>query len=388
VKPFDGLVAYAGPPDEASDAFEVPRADFVAVPGVVHVVRLSTEDPEPGTPLTVRVTTKAALGEDEFVRIVLVRDGGGFADVDHAPFVDGIGEATVEVPPGRYRVIAGEPAGRLHPAEAIAQVGSKGGRVELTLVPNPVWTPKVEGGAGDGDFRILTSDGIADATRSLADPGAIHVPAAGPFAVEYREDDGRRARRVFDAPPTAEAPPLVLPEARPEPPSTAPANDDRFPKAPLTMRLPDGRPAAGADVTIRGSFSSNVHYTTHASLDAEGAREIEPRPGERIMIEAKDEEGLVRFTARIDGPGPWRFAWPDTSVTVRAVDGEGTAIPAFVLVQGDDEFRAEAGVVRLRGAPVGPVRFFVEAEGRRAHDVRLVLTDGAPREVVVRLNPR
>lgn len=388
VKPYDGLVAYAGPPDTFPDGVDVPRADFVAVPGVAHRVRLSTEDPAPDAPLVVRVKTGAPLGPEESVRVVFIRDGGGYADVGHVELVDDTGEETFEVPPGAYRVIAGEPGGRLRPAEGRARVGPKGGRVELSLAPNPVWKPRIEGGAGDGDYSIVTDDGVLDATRSNADPGAIHVPAAGPFAVVYREDDGRTARAVFDGPPAGEVPPLVLPAAPPEPPGTTAPEIGRFPKARLTMRRPDGRPAAGAELTIRGSLSSNVHYTSHATLDADGARELEPRPGARVEIEAKNEAGLVTFATRIDGPGPWRFAWPDTSIEVRAVDGDGAAVPEFAVICGDDVFRAEAGVARLVGAPVGPVRFFVEAEGRRPHDVRLVLADGARREIVVRMNPR
>jgi hypothetical protein len=209
--------------------------------------------------------------------------------------------------------------------------------------------------------------------------------------VEYGSDDGRRARVFLPRPPAGPGPTIVLPPRAPEEADAEPRKPaPDFPAATLTVLLPDGRPAAGAEVgteCVKGWW----HGEFGGCLDDEGRTERDFDRGDRLRVTADpygDDGGTVLpLTARIEGPGPWTIRWPTAEVVVRAVDESGAALPEFtVFLDTGQAPAAEEGAVRILGAGAGPLRLWVDAPGRRPHDLRLVLADGERREVVVRMN--
>lgn len=127
-------------------------------------------------------------------------------------------------------------------------------------------------------------------------------------------------------------------------------------------------------------------------LDEQGTAQTGFDRGARIVITREredDSQVLLPLTARIEGPGPWTLRRPATEVTVCATDEKGAPLSEFeVRLEGGSGIEPmDDGVVRILGYSSGPLRFWVDAPGRRMRDLRLVLADGETREVVVRLNP-
>jgi hypothetical protein len=433
--------------DPVPEGFGYPQVEFQSVPGVFATVRLPAEgrkwstpeerdaereqasrrreafergeEPEPVVPaegpgLRIRVAATRGVLPLGRVRVVLVREGDGLAHETSPRFKDGVAARAVAAEPGTWTATAGDPAGLLRPASKTVELREGWAEVSFTLEPNPLWKPRVVERAADGSeeelaaplagrFLITTEDGVVEAfpftSSEDASNGSICVPASGPFAVEYRAEDGRRARVLLDGPPAGPGPTLPLPPPVPEVPwvdeSTRPRD---FPMARLAVLLPDGRPAGGAEVLAVSAGSphgpdarvrrSDQRFIT---LDEEGAGECGFDRGERLLVVARGDgaEGILPFETRIDGPGPWTLRWPVGEVAVRAVDEAGGSLSEFAVVTGaPGTYAVDAvdGVVHLRGASKGPLRLWVSAPGRRIHDLRLVLAEGERRDVVVRMH--
>ncbi len=174
-----------------------------------------------------------------------------------------------------------------------------------------------------GTIRVATDDGIVDATphrdgKGAAD-GAIFVPAAGPFAVEFIAEDGRIARAVFDGPPVGEGPVLVLPPRRPE------------------TGVPRPRVTAGPAPRATGHGRGGV---TVRAVDEAG------EPLEEFVVTLGGWDGVDAEDGRVRipdvGPGALRF-W---------VAAPGRPLHDLRVVVGDDGEQREV-VVRMR-ATAGP----------------------------------
>jgi len=348
------------------------------------------------------------------VRVVLVRESDGAAAVEFATFRDGAASRAIPVGPGRWTVTAGDPAGWLRPSSKKVEVGSAWTDVEFALPANPTWKPRWIARDADGSERsiaappesglfLVTEDGEVRATPSLdaagAPDGSIHVPAAGAFAVRFGAP-GQWGRVLLDGPPRGAGPALIV--ASEEDADVAERADDAepprgdFARARLTVLLPDGRPAAGADVRIStppGIVGSPPRRADgdwrNLRLDDEGTAESGFDRAERIVVEPERLAGapvLLPLRARIEGPGPWTLRWPATEVVVRARDEQGVPLHDFaVSLGGWDSIDAEDGAVRILGAGPGPLRVWVAAPGRAVRDLRLVLVAGEKRDVVGRL---
>jgi hypothetical protein len=380
------------------------------------------EEPEPEVPPNapgIRVRISAAPGTlpRGTVFVVLVRASDGAAVLSYPRFRDGVAARAVPVGSGEWTVTAGGPTSALRPASKRVEVGEGWSEAEFVLDANPTWRPRWAERAADGTerelaaapagkYEVVTDDGVDDATPATdatgAPDGSIHIPAEGPFAVRFRADDGWKTQVVFDGPPRGDGRALVAPVVTPEEPdksSDADAEPPReFAPARLTVLLRDGSPAAGASVAIHtppritGPPLRLVRAEERdVELDEHGSAQTGFDRGERVVVSQEtedDSEVVLPLTARIDGPGPWMLRWPDTEVTVRATDEKGAPLTEFeVRLEGWSSLEPKDGVVRILGAASGPLRFWVDAPGRKMHDLRLVLTAGEKREVVVRLNP-
>ncbi|NUN53720.1 MAG: hypothetical protein HUU06_13185, partial [Planctomycetaceae bacterium] len=443
-EPFDHLVAMAPITDPVPEGIRPPQVEFPAVPGVFATVRLPAEgrpwpteeerkaereeaervreavergvDPGPPVPEgvpSIRVRVEAAPGAFPFgpVRVLLVRDGDGAAKVASlSPWP--AADRRIAVDPGTWTVTAGSRAGRFRAASRRVVVGEGEVEAVFTLEPNPAWRPRFLEGAGGGAEResegrirgkyfITTEEGRVEGEPRLDGEGFpdgfLHVPAEGPFAVEFEAEDGRGARVFLEGPPEGEGPSFLLgppiPWEEEEEPTARPR---RFPPALLRVLLPDGTPAAWADGCARYPAPPDPRFPGFVRaeegwfrLDETGATEISFDGGERVEVEAEGGrgEGLLPLAARIEGPGPWTLRWPTGEVRVRAVDEAGDPLAEFsVSLGGWETLDAVEGSVLLRGVGAGPLRFWVAAEGRRMRDLRIVLAEGERREVVLRMN--
>jgi hypothetical protein len=443
-QPYDSITAVAPLSDPVPEGFDRPQIEFQSVPGVSATVRLPREgvrtrtkeeweevrrkareeaeavargeEPEPVVPpegpgIRVRVAAAPGVATHGRVRIVAVRDGDGATHFEVPRFKDGAASRAITAAPGTWTVTAGSTAGHLRPASRRVEVGTGWTDAAFVLDANPVWNPRVidrgaDGGETEltppraGTFYVTTDDGMVEATPHLdaaGEPdGSIHVPAAGPFAVEFRGDYCGRARIVLDGPPSGPGPALLL--APPAPEVERFDEDTRpreIPADRLVVLLPDGKPAAGAEVQVlSGVVSDGDPYRIRRgedrgrTLDENGAAWCAFDRGDRVSVtvEGDDASTLLPLVARIEGPGPWTLRWPATEILVRAVDENGEPCPEFaVVLSGWDELDPVDGVVRLRGVGSGPLRLWVGAEGRRVHDLRLLVASGERREVVVRM---
>ena len=419
--PWTVLTVDAWPPPGSPEGTDGVGGEFQSVPGARQVVRL----PPPGAgadsgPMeaeaALRVTVRSSgVSERHPLRVVAVRasDGRAVREVIEAqPFKGALGvlaETTLSLPPGTWTVTAGTPAGLLAPGTKEVVLGAEGGEVALWLVENPVYRPAVLERRKDGslwqledpdeeDFRVVTAKESEDATPTLALDGTIHVPEEGPFAVVYEPDPegGWKARALFPDGLRGGAPALVLP-----PPVDWEAKDEAadrphpgaFPEERLTVLYPDGSPARFADVMIYGLSAAGGPREVSGDLDETGSLACVLRSGDRLEIERPYQQGadptLPVLHARIDGPGPWTLQWPSTEITLRVLDPEGDPVDGFTWYPGYHGNFAdtwiEGSTLVLRGAPTGPLRFWIHADGWRARDIRLSVTAGEKREVVVRL---
>jgi hypothetical protein len=442
----DGLTAIAPPADPVPEGFQPAQVEFATAPGVFATVRLPAagerrltpeerdaerdraraeselygrgEEPEPEVPaegpgIRVRVAAAPGVVARGRVRIRAVRDGDGAVESTSPLFRAGAAIRALALGRGEWTVTAGDPMGMLRPESRRVVVGDGWSDASFVLVANPRWNPRVVARGPDGaevellhprggEFEIVSDDGVVDpvpVTNENGEPdGSIFVPASGPFAVRFRAEDGREARVLLDGPPADAGPVLVLPP--PTPRDSWFPEDDRprgLPAARLTVLLPDGTPAANADVDALAAWNDRALTgaivrgdARSRQLDETGSVEAAFDRGERLTIRATGEgaDTLLPFRATIDGPGPWTLRWPDGEVRVRIVDGAGAPIPwSTVALSGEDELTAEDGVLVLRGASAGPLRLWVGEEERRTRDLRLLLRPGEKREVVVRLNP-
>ena len=430
--------------DPVPDGFQHPQVEFQPVPGVFATVRLPAdgvrwptteerkeartksraaarafergEEPEPVVPpdgpgIRARIVAAPGVVTQGRVRIVAVRDGDGAADEEFPRFRDGVAARAIALGPGIWTVTAGDPAGLLRPASRRVEVGNGWTDAAFALDANPTWDPRVIDRGADGSeselrpprpgkFLVTTEDGEVAATLrvdagGVAD-GSICVPAAGPFAVEFRCDDGRVARVVLDGPPSGPGPALVLP--RPDPEAEWLDDDTRprdFPPARLVVLLADGKPATGSEVTVLSGvarpddpYGIRRGKKRRIALDPDAAAVCAFDHGDRVTVtvEGDDAATILPLVTRIVGPGPWTLRWPATEIAVRAVDESGAPLPEFsVVLSGWDDVDRVDGVVRLRGAATGPLRLWVGAEGCRVHDLRLLVTPGERREIVVRM---
>jgi len=415
--PYDALTVDAPPPPGSPAGTPRLQRKFQTVPGITPTVRLSRLGAKEDADLVLLMVSVRAEGDvvpSGAIRVVAVQDAGGRAEVAEPEFQakDGQGGvaaiARFRVEPGIWQVTAGTPGGMLVPSiKKRVRVGEEGAEIFLGLVENPLCRPVVLERCADsslrplkdvesGRFHIVTSDGREDAVPSSSADGAIHVPIKGPFAVEYTASDRRSAKVVVWDGLTDRARALVLRspnEEREDPVVELPYEGD-FPKARLTVSYPDGTPARHAAVVISGSVAPNLHYSQLEYLDENGSLEFAFRRHDRVEVRARDLEessadpSLPSLVAFIDGPGPWTLHWPDTELTVRAVNAGGVPVDSFTVhLPHDDEVWTNDGTLVLRGAPTGPVRFWVEAEGMRTRDVRLLVTAGEKRAWTVTLNP-
>lgn len=446
--PHDDLIAMAPYSDPVPEGFMSPQVEFQTVPGVFTTVRLpvegkkwptpeerdaerekarhereaydkgeerETEVPADGPGVRIRVAAAPGLLPFGRVRIVLVRDGDGVVHETAPRFKAGIAVRAVAAGLGTWRVTAGDPAGLLRPESKTVEVKEGWADVSFTLGPNPTWKPRLLERSTDGKdvefasprsgtFFISSEDGDDEATPHMGEDGvfdgAIYVPATGLFAVEYRAEDGRRARVLLDEPPSDAGPALVLPAPRPA------GNEKEYgprsrslPKSSIKVRLPDGRPAADAYVDVLSRElpdpqAPGVPRGDEWCLypDAQGTVEASFDVGDRLTVKPRGDADavLLPFEVRITGPGPWELDWPTGEVVVRAVDETGSPLREFAVVlgqRGSDAVDAVDGMVHLRGASKGPLRLWVGAAGRRIHDLRMILKEGQKREVLVRMGP-
>lgn len=382
------------------------------------------EEPDPPVPpegpgIRVRVTSADASAAHGRVRIVLVRDGDGAAAEEYPKFRGGVAARAIVVGPGAWTVTAGSPAGGLRPESRRIEVASGWSEVEFVLAPNPVWTPRWAVRTADGSvreldapppgrLRIVTDDGEVEATpatppaadeeESDTPPASIRVPAQGTFAVRLR-NYGRDTVRVLEGPPRDGEALLVVPPEEPdeEPdPDAEPPRD--FPPARVTVIRPDGRPHDG-QLEVRTpprivGRPPRLERGDERYLDLDDAGSVVTGldRGEILGAEIEtDEPGLLLFPAfaRVEGPGPWNLRWPATEVVVRATDEQGVPFHDFaVSLGGWNATDAHDGAVRIVGAPAGPLRLWVAAPGQVVRDLRIVVTEGGRREVVVRLRAR
>lgn len=420
-RPHETLLAVAPLSDPVPEGFQLPQVEFRSVPGVFATVRLPSVGEDGGTLVSsdgrgIRVQLKGAPGVVAHgrTRIIAVREGDGAAVERFLDFEEDHASNEVALAPGTWTVTIGSPAGLLRPATRRIEVRAGWSDAAFAVEANPTWNPRVVDVATDGTetelprprpgkLLIITDDGAVEATPHRnaegADDGAIHVPAAGPFAVEFLADDGWLARVLLDGPPSGPGPALVRPRPEPQPEWLDEETRAReFAPARLVVLRPDGTPAVGADVDIlSGVTQPSDPYAVRRGeerslvLDDEGAAVCAFDRGDRVTVTARgdDADTLVPLVARIDGPGPWTLRWPDTEIVVRAVDESDVALSDFTVVLSGwgwiDPAEGET-VVRLRGTQSGPLRLWVGADGCRTHDVRLLVTAGERREVVVRMN--
>ena len=318
------------------------------------------------------------------------------------PWKGGSAAWETRIEAGVWTVTAGTAAGRFRPRSERVQVLDQEVTLTLNLEENPRWrpvilerttpaTPPVPLPAPwEGTLSILTAEGRSTAVLVPGEEGAIHVPAEGRFVVEYTSPDGRRARVRLEGPHSGPGPELLLPPARPEEPpsgrSTAPQPE--FQRTRLRVLLPNGKPAAGATLLASRFSKSGGPVTTTLTTDEEGAvlHAFHPRDHVRITL---DDPTLLPLTTTLEGPGPWLLRWPETFLEVRAQEPSGQPIQDFTLVLPGRKIPSRSGSVRLRGAQPGPLRFFLDAEGRRARDIRVRLEAKKPRtlRIVLRKAP-
>ncbi len=406
------------------------REDFAAAPGVLGEFRLEAyvedageeedEDESESAPLQLlrvraTLTTDRPLTEAD-LPIRAVRQADGYVEEDEGEFEDGSLRIELELTPGTWAVTFGSATGAIRPYTAEVVIDKEPVDLDVPLTTNPVWRPVVvesgeDGALGsfpaalDGEFHLVAPSGrrtpVTAGRRDaagdvVADDGLFHVPAAGPFALEYVTDDRERsARVVLDGPPEGPGPQLVLSSPPVEEdeaewddgPMSVP-HEEKLPKETLTVLLPDGSPAAGVTAEIRRA-SGRLRSTQTIPMGADGIIEFAFTRHDRVEITADESEELHPLVRFIDEPGPWTLRWPETMVVVRAVDEQGTELSELEVVTGAWEgIFSEEGVVRLRGMPPGPVRFWVAVAGCRAHDVRVMVAEGEIREVTVVMSPR
>ena len=317
---------------------------FRPVPGFATTVRLPDPAdlyengemrprPEGEAPLLlrVRVVTPEHLAPPSEVRITLVREEDGLSWWDVIPFVDGVAEGSFEVEPGRWRAAVVGGAGPLRPVEAFVEVGEEGGEVVLRPEAAPRWS-----------FRVFR--------REPGSKEPVEIPRPWPGTLTLVWTAGRD--RAVPAPGLF--------------------GEYYFRSGePFLMEYREegwvGRMAIDS-LTVRGPGGSMIQFHVVA--------EPEP-PGPPMELASPPRAG--------DIPGA---RWPAAEVEIRAVDEAGAPLAEFAVVQESRKsLRAKDGVVRLRGAAAGPLRFWIQAPGRRARDVRLVLAEGDRRQVTAMLNP-
>lgn len=438
-EPRAGLVAMSPASDPVPEGFQFPQTEFLSFPGVFATVRLPAEgkrwptpeerdaerekaraerdafergeEGEPEVPAEgpgICVRVEAVPGVTPFGRVGIhfVRDGDGAARETSPMFRAGAAVRAVGAGPGAWTVTAGDPAGLLRPESKRIEVREGWTEVSFTLVPNPAWRPRVlerssDGTMGDlpnlrsGAIFVTSEHGVVEATPRMAEDGSfdgsIHVPASGPFAVEFRAADGRRARVLLDGPPSSEGPALVLPSPLEEAESDETRRDST--KSRLRVLLPDGSPADDAWAEILSVLPPDPRFPgfrrgdeDSVHLGERGEAECSLQPGDRLTVMHRTDDGILPFSERIRGPGPWVLRWPAGEVVIRAADETGAPLTEFsALLRGWDSIESEDGAVRLRGVSQGPLRLWVAAPGRRVHDLRLVLAEAERREITVRM---
>ena len=416
--PWELLTVDAPPPAGSPEGAAWIQGKFRSAPGADQVVLLPPpgEDPDswepiPEVPLRVTVRASGEILPYGRLRLVAFRPSDGRTEVAEPEILadeggDGVSvNATLHLEPGAWTVTAGTPAGLLAPGTEEVVVGAEGGEVSFWLVENPVIRPAVLVRGKDGShlqvedvragaFSVVTEKESEIATPTPALDGSIHVPQEGPFAVVYEADRHWKARAVFEDGVRGAMPALVLPppEEWPEEPDRDTPRPGAFPPARLTVLYPDGSPARDADVTLRWTPEGGKPIEWFFGLDEEGSLEFPFRTGDRLEIEPRSGDDspvdptLPILQGRFDGPGPWILRWPSTEIFLRVVDPAGSPVDAFTWFSGGYENHwVEGGTLVLRGAPTGPLRFWIHADGWRARDVRLAVTAGEKREFVVRL---
>ena len=423
--PWELLTVDAPPPAGSPEGAAWIQGKFRSAPGADQVVLLPPpgEDPDswepiPEVPLRVTVRASGEILPYGRLRLVAFRAADGRTEIIEPRILadeggDGVSvDATLHVEPGTWTVTAGTPAGLLAPDTEEVAVGEEGGEVSFWLVENPVIRPAVLERRKDGslwqvedldaeNFRVLTANESEKATPTPAHDGTIHVPEEGPFIIIYATGDRRMARALFPNGLRGGAPALVLPpsvdweeaEAAEEAQEAAAGpHPGTYPEERLTVLYPDGSPARFADVTIHGLSAAGDPREVTGRLDGTGSLTCALRSGDRLEIkrpyglEPPADPTLPVLHARIDGPGPWTLGWPSTEITLRVVDPAGDPAGDFSWFSGgyEDEW-IDGSTLVLRGAPTGPLRFWIHADGWRARDIRLAVTAGEKREVVVRL---
>jgi hypothetical protein len=396
--PFEELSVEVDPP-KVGPQMPSPATSFETAPGVVTTVRLGPprKDEESGEPAeTLRITlalekgVRPSLGWE---RVVLVREGDGRVSTHQPEWTDGVAEVEAEVPPGRWTVKAGRRGGQFLPAATTVEVGPDGAAASIRLREAPRWKPlirrQVEGNPvpigfpWPGRLRIAVEDGFAEAVPVPGEPGAVFVPAEGPFVAAFEHDDGAEGRVRFDGPPSGDGPELVVPPASPGFPEAQPRTGD-WPDQVLAVMLPDGSPAAAASCDFEVNAADLPEFAG-GRLAVDGPTRKPLRRGDHIRIRVDGEDDLAPLHAVIDGPGPWIFRWPGTRLAISARDEAGAPVAEFTVLFEGRELRSREGFVILRGMAAGPVRFWVAAPGCRAHDVRFLIRAGDCRAVAVRL---
>lgn len=388
------------------------RAEFDTAPGVFLTVRLPDDEEEEeregagedGRPvadeghtaggLRLHLWTSAQPAPWVKEEVVCVREVDGEVAKSSVEWRDGRAVGSVDLGPGTWRVTAGSATGRFRRETAKATVGNGASEVSLHLTENPRWLPRVLRAGSPtpapwpGRFWIVTAEERAEAESVPEGEGAIFLPAAGPFVVEYEEGDAE-ARVRLDAPPAGEGPALVLPPLPPGDPDAPcePTPGADFPEAEVRVLLPDGSPASRAQYTAEWRSGRGRSTWFNGRLGEDGRDRRAFSRGERITVTLDEDDLLVPLEATVGGPEPVDLRWPAGEVEVRALDEDGVSLPEATVVLGDRDWDAAGGALRLRGLPAGPVRLWVSAEGRRAHDIRIVLREGERRTVEVRLRP-
>lgn len=420
--PWAVLTVDAWPPAGSPEGTEGIQWEFQSAPGMRQVVRLPPPGAGPDSgpmeaeaAFRVSVRASGVVAPPGSLRVVALRASDGRAVREAMEILpdeggDGVSaKATLSLPPGTWTVTAGSPAGLLAPGTEEVVVGPEGGEVSFWLVENPVFRPAVlerrkDGSLwqvedpDEGDFLVLTANEAEDATPTPAFDGTIHVPEEGPFAVVYETGDRRKARALFPNGLRGGAPALVLPppvdwqEVEAADQAASSPHPGAYPEERLTVLYPDGSPARFADVNIYGLSAAGGPREADGDLDETGSLTCVLRSGDRLEIERPHggeppaDPTLPVLLARIDGPGPWTLQWPSTEITLRVLDPAGDPVDDFTWFPGGyGNHWVEGSTLVLRGAPTGTLRFWIHADGWRARDIRLAVTAGEKREVVVRL---
>ncbi|MBL8897677.1 MAG: hypothetical protein JNM84_08615 [Planctomycetes bacterium] len=146
----------------------------------------------------------------------------------------------------------------------------------------------------------------------------------------------------------------------------------------LSLRLPDGSPAAGVRVTLRDE---------RIELDEEGRQPPLEFAGPGDVVSVDLEDGVtVPLTQTLEGAGPWELRWPAGELQLEVRDARGEPIPRFAVHLDGTTYEDVEGKLALRGLATGPRELIVAAQGCAPQ--RLTL-DLAPRaSATVRLDSR